>query len=165
MTITSNSGRTLNSAALPADAEEPRHQCQRLQGDVERVFAGRAAPSSSYGDRNVAPGRRRAPATSIDRFSVGFIEPVNVYTLADRATKYGLLFVALTFAAFFVFEILRRLPIHPVQYLLVGLALALFSLLSGQFCRSTSPSSRPICVASACGSGPIVGFYLCVRSA
>ena len=63
-----------------------------------------------------------APLGQVDRFSVGFIEPVNVYSQSDRATKYGLLFVALTFAAFFIFEILKSLPIHPVQYLLVGLA-------------------------------------------
>ena len=69
------------------------------------------------------------PPVQVDRFSVAFIEPVNVYSLAERATKYGLLFVALTFAAFFIFEILKRLPIHPVQYLLVGLALVLFFLL------------------------------------
>ncbi|CAN5307840.1 cell envelope integrity protein CreD [soil metagenome] len=65
----------------------------------------------------------------LDRFSVGFIEPINIYSQADRAVKYGLLFVALTFAAFFLFEILKRLPIHPVQYTLVGLALTLFFLL------------------------------------
>lgn len=65
----------------------------------------------------------------LDSFSVAFVEPVNIYSQADRASKYGLLFVALTFAAFFVFEILKRLPIHPVQYALVGLALALFFLL------------------------------------
>jgi inner membrane protein len=75
-----------------------------------------------------------APAASpggaqLDAFSVAFVEPVNIYSQADRASKYGLLFVALTFAAFFVFEILKRLPIHPVQYALVGLALALFFLL------------------------------------
>ena len=39
------------------------------------------------------------------------------------------MFVALTFAAFFMFEIIKRLPIYPVQYLLVGLALAMFFLL------------------------------------
>ena len=39
-----------------------------------------------------------APLGQVDRFSVGFIEPVNVYSQSDRATKYGLLFVALTFA-------------------------------------------------------------------
>lgn len=65
----------------------------------------------------------------LDSFSVAFVEPVNIYSQADRASKYGLLFVALTFAAFFLFEILKRLPIHPVQYALVGLALALFFLL------------------------------------
>ncbi len=65
----------------------------------------------------------------VDSFSIGFIEPVNVYSMAERATKYGLLFVALTFAAFFMFEILKLLPIHPVQYMLVGLALVLFFLL------------------------------------
>jgi len=65
----------------------------------------------------------------LESFDIGFIEPVNVYAQADRATKYGLLFVALTFAAFFVFEVLKRLPIHPIQYLLVGLALILFFLL------------------------------------
>ena len=35
----------------------------------------------------------------------------------------------LTFAGFFLTEILRRAPIHPMQYLLVGLALAIFFLL------------------------------------
>lgn len=74
-------------------------------------------------------GNKDAASGPPDRFSVGFIEPVNAYSLAERATKYGLLFVALTFAAFFVFEILKRLPVHPVQYLLVGLALVLFFLL------------------------------------
>jgi len=65
----------------------------------------------------------------VDAVTIGFIEPVDVYTMSERATKYGLLFVTLTFAAFFLFEILKALPIHPVQYLLVGLALALFFLL------------------------------------
>lgn len=64
-----------------------------------------------------------------EAFDVAFIEPVNVYLQSERAVKYGLLFVGLTFAAFFLFELLKRLPIHPVQYLLVGLALAMFFLL------------------------------------
>ncbi|MBP1628166.1 MAG: cell envelope integrity protein CreD [Holophagaceae bacterium] len=62
-------------------------------------------------------------------FSVSFLEPVNIYLQAERATKYGFLFVGLVFAAFFFFEVLKRLPIHPMQYLLVGLSLALFFLL------------------------------------
>lgn len=79
--------------------------------------------------RGADAGTAGLAGAQLDSFSVAFVEPVNIYSQADRASKYGLLFVALTFAAFFVFEILKRLPIHPVQYALVGLALALFFLL------------------------------------
>ena len=60
---------------------------------------------------------------------VKLIDPVNQYVKTDRAIKYALLFIGLTFASFFLFEILKRLQIHPVQYGLVGVALALFYLL------------------------------------
>ena len=66
---------------------------------------------------------------SSESFAVTFMEPVNVYLMSERAVKYGFLFVGLTFAAFFLFEVLKRLPIHPIQYLLVGLSLAMFFLL------------------------------------
>lgn len=62
-------------------------------------------------------------------FGVSLIDPVNQYVKSDRAIKYALLFIVLTFAGFFLFEVLKRLAIHPVQYGLVGLALALFYLL------------------------------------
>ena len=61
--------------------------------------------------------------------SIDFVDPVNVYLQSERAVKYGVLFIVLTFAGFFLTEILRRSPIHPMQYLLVGLALAIFFLL------------------------------------
>ncbi len=64
-----------------------------------------------------------------ESFGVAFQKGLNIYLKTERAAKYGFLFVGLTFAAFFFFEMLRRLPIHPIQYLLVGLALALFFLL------------------------------------
>ena len=60
---------------------------------------------------------------------ISFMDPVNVYLQAERAVKYGSLFIVLTFAAFFLGELLRRRPVHPMQYLLVGLALAMFFLL------------------------------------
>ena len=66
---------------------------------------------------------------SLETFDVSFIEPINIYQQAERAVKYGVLFVALTFAAFFLFEVLKNLRIHPLQYGLVGLALAVFFLL------------------------------------
>lgn len=70
----------------------------------------------------------RAPGT-LESLSVTLSEPVNLYSQADRASKYGVLFIALTFVGFFMFELIKRLAIHPIQYALVGLALAIFFLL------------------------------------
>ena len=60
---------------------------------------------------------------------VRFVEPADSYVQSDRALKYGLLFIGLSFIAFFLFEVLRRLAIHPLQYGLTGAALTLFYLL------------------------------------
>jgi inner membrane protein len=54
---------------------------------------------------------------------------VDSYLKSTRSAKYGILFLALTFGTFFLFESLKRLAIHPFQYLLVGFALVLFYLL------------------------------------
>ena len=71
-----------------------------------------------------------APGTTArHELAVSFIEPAGLYQQLERASKYGFLFIGLTFAAFLLFELLRRLPIHPIQYALVGLALAMFFLL------------------------------------
>ena len=64
-----------------------------------------------------------------EQVAVSFIEPVGLYQQLERASKYGFLFIGLTFGAFLLFELLRRLAIHPVQYALVGLAIAMFFLL------------------------------------
>lgn len=70
-----------------------------------------------------------------DSFSVAFVDPVNPYALAARATKYGVLFIALTFVALGLFELMGQGPraaplrVHPVQYLLAGSALCSFFLL------------------------------------
>lgn len=65
----------------------------------------------------------------IETFNVSFKDPVNTYSLSDRAVKYGLLFVGLTFVAVGLVEVMRRLRVHPVQYLFVGFALSMFFLL------------------------------------
>ena len=99
-----------------------------------------------------------APLGQVERFSVGFIEPVNVYSQSDRATKYGLLFVALTFAAFFIFEILKSLPIHPVQYLLVGLSLVIFFLLLVGLAEHIAFLAAYLSASAACIA--LTSFYL-----
>jgi inner membrane protein len=64
-----------------------------------------------------------------ERIAVSLIEPVGLYQQLERASKYGFLFIFLTAAAFMLIELLRRLAIHPVQYALVGLVIAMFFLL------------------------------------
>jgi inner membrane protein len=59
-------------------------------------------------------------------FGVGLVQSASPYQQNVRAGKYGVLFIALTFVAFFLFEVLRGLRVHPVQYMLVGLALCTF---------------------------------------
>lgn len=59
-------------------------------------------------------------------FGITLTQPAGSYQQNVRAGKYGVLFIGLTFVAFFLFEVLRGLRVHPVQYLLVGLALCTF---------------------------------------
>ena len=56
-------------------------------------------------------------------------DPVNVYSLSYRATEYGFLFVLFTFAGLALAEVTAGIRLHPVQYALVGSALAVFFLL------------------------------------
>jgi inner membrane protein len=60
---------------------------------------------------------------------VGLYQTVDVYQRGERAIKYALLFIALTFLTFFAWEQVSRIRLHPFQYLLVGLALSVFYLL------------------------------------
>jgi len=69
------------------------------------------------------------PSHTVEQFSVSLNDPVDVYRLTERATKYAGMFIVLTFAAFFVLEMVRRWRIHPMQYLMIGAALVLFFLL------------------------------------
>ncbi len=62
-------------------------------------------------------------------FGVDMYMPVDIYQQIERAAKYAILFIALTFLSFFIFEALNPIQIHPLQYLFVGLGLGLFFLL------------------------------------
>ncbi len=59
-------------------------------------------------------------------FGVNLILPIDEYQKISRTNKYAILFIALSFLAFFLVEILNKKIVHPIQYLLVGLALCLF---------------------------------------
>jgi inner membrane protein len=126
-------------------------------GDTTNVTMRSAWPSPSFSGRYLphqrevgedgfvakwalsGPGRP-LPATWLDgtldasigmasSIGVDMYNPVDLYQKSLRATKYALLFIGLTFAAYFLFETLGRFHLHPMQYLLVGFANAIFYLL------------------------------------
>lgn len=84
---------------------------------------GRALPSRWTSDD--ADGL----ATVNAAFGIDLFVPIGPYQLTDRATKYAVLFIGLTFVAYFLFEVLLKLKLHALQYLLVGFANTLFYLL------------------------------------
>lgn len=59
-------------------------------------------------------------------FGASMIEPVDEYAQTMRCAKYAILIIGLTFALSFIIEILQKKPVHPIQYILIGLALAIF---------------------------------------
>lgn len=93
-----------------------------------------AAWQASYYGREYAQqwtGENGAPSRETlarSAFGVELVNLVDTYRIVERATKYGLLFIALLFTAFFLFEVLAALRLHVVHYTLVGAALVLFYL-------------------------------------
>ena len=59
-------------------------------------------------------------------FGVKLFNPVDVHQKTMRTAKYALMFIVFTFMAFFISEVLNRQRVHPVQYLLIGLAIIIF---------------------------------------
>jgi len=59
-------------------------------------------------------------------FGVSMVQPADQYTKTNRSVKYAILFIGLTFALFFIIELMQKKPIHPVQYVLIGIALVIF---------------------------------------
>ncbi len=86
-----------------------------LNRAVPQMWRGAAVPNS---------------ALLATAFGVRLFQPSDLYAQNYRAVRYGILFIAITFACFFAWEhLVRGLRLHPMQYLLVGLALATFYLL------------------------------------
>ena len=61
--------------------------------------------------------------------SIGLIQPVDLYSRVDRATKYGFLFIGFTFLALLMFDIIGGVRVTGVEYLLMGAAIVLFFVL------------------------------------
>lgn len=59
-------------------------------------------------------------------FGTDMLLPVDNYKKSYRVARYAILFIVFTFMVFFFVEVLNKVFIHPIQYLLVGIALVVF---------------------------------------
>ena len=59
-------------------------------------------------------------------FGIDLLLPVDNYQKSYRSIRYAILFIVFTFLVFFFIEILNKIFIHPIQYILVGVALIVF---------------------------------------
>ena len=116
---------------------------------------GRGYPQA-WRDEDMRPQQIEQAAVA-SRFGVTLFSPVDIYHRAERSTKYGALFILLTFCTFFVVELLQRRRLHPVQYLLVGAALCLFYLLLLSLSEHIGFGFAYL--AAAAGTIGIIGMY------
>jgi inner membrane protein len=83
------------------------------------------------GSSKPAPEAGDYSRTAVDSSgaSISLIQPVDLYSQVNRATKYGFLFIGFTFLTLLMFDVIAGIRISPVEYLLMGAGLVLFFVL------------------------------------
>lgn len=89
------------------------------------------ASSFSYDVTAALENCRKGNCQELLNRAAGFdlMQPVDIYQQSERSIKYAELFIVLTFVVLILFELLKKLRVHPIQYILVGMALLMFYLL------------------------------------
>ena len=139
-------------------ASSAQSQLKRILSDGEGSLTQRSLGSGYDMEGKALLMSETSGDAQIDSVQVSLVDPTDVYTQVDRASKYGILFVVLTFVGFFLFETLRQLPIHPIQYALVGLALAIFFLLLLSLSEHIAFGLAYLAAALACIG--LIGYYV-----
>jgi inner membrane protein len=143
--------------SVSARGFQARWKLSRFATGVDDAMA-RIRDSMSRGVPITADGGGGAPGFHDTDLGVRFVQPVDVYSQSERAVKYGFLFVFLTFVAFFLFEVLRRMAVHPIQYALCGAALALFFLLLVSLSEHLPFAAAYLVASGACVG--LIAFYV-----
>lgn len=79
-------------------------------------------------NRNIPPASNNiySETNKSYQFGVKLIDPNDNYQKNERAVKYGVLIISLTFLGFFFSELILEKSVNIIQYGLVGLALIIF---------------------------------------
>ncbi len=114
---------SFSGTMLPSDSSvtDTGFTARWQDGSRQTVWFGNAPMTCS--------GPAEAVATLRQQDGVDLLEAVPTYRMVNRTAKYVLLFLALSFLTYFLFETLSGIPIHPIQYGLIGLSVCLFPLL------------------------------------
>ncbi|MBS0630541.1 MAG: inner membrane CreD family protein [Verrucomicrobia bacterium] len=91
---------------------------------AERRGFAKTPVEASVEEAAAKPGLEKTPKTE-ETMTKREIQEAG-YHMTYRSLKYGVLVMGLVFTAFFLFEVLAGLRLHPVHYGLVGAALCLF---------------------------------------
>ncbi|HEY9177379.1 MAG TPA: cell envelope integrity protein CreD [Flavipsychrobacter sp.] len=82
-------------------------------------------------------------------FGVKLIQQADHYSKTERSVKYAILIISLTFLVFFFLEIIQKRSVHPLQYILVGIALCIFYTLLLSISEYTGFNTAYLIAASA----------------
>ncbi|WP_061247373.1 cell envelope integrity protein CreD [Leptospira noguchii] len=90
---------------------------------------------SSYLSRNYSQVISSEDDTTLNTilpsgYGVRLIVPVDHYLKLERSIKYAILFIAASFALFFLLEIFGGKILHPFQYLMIGFVMVVFYVLN-----------------------------------
>ena len=111
----------------------PRASTPPTASAISRSAAHWSAPAIPARRRALPQPRRRAAArdAAASRADglISLIQPVDLYSQVNRATKYGFLFIGFTFLALLMFDVIGGVRVSAVEYLLMGAALVLFFVL------------------------------------
>ena len=102
--------------------------------------------------------RYASEAIAQSSFGVNLLFPVDQYQKSMRSAKYAFLIIILNFVVSFFVEIFQKKNIHPVQYLLIGLALCLFYTLLVS--TSEHIGFTPAYIISALMTTSLITFYM-----
>jgi inner membrane protein len=118
---------------ISADWASPSFQGSFLPGSSNITESGfNAVWDINYLSRDIplfwrSEGENRDYSHSM--FGVNFFRAIDTYSLNTRAVKYAILFLIVPFLTLFLLEVFVRMRIHPVPYLLSGIANVIFYLL------------------------------------
>ena len=90
-------------------------------------------------------------------FGARLLIPVDQYQKSMRTSKYGVLVIMLTFVALFMVEIIRKIRIHPFQYILIGAALIIYYSLLLSFSEQVGYNWAYLIATMA--TVVLIGFY------